>query len=296
MTISNIATATKPARWIDPNAALPKQQEIFKLLLRDPPQTSRVITFTPDFAEWILANYNTRNRKRKPARIMRYAEAMGHDCWLLTGETLVFGREQLLDGQNRLSACVRSGTNFRSHVVFGVDSGVFTAIDSGKSRTSGDTFTVAGVQSAEIVSPAVRWLMLYENGQATSRTSFSNQEMFAFYMDPNKVDQEMMERAVARAKVSSKALPKGALAAHFYLFEKSHAPTAKKLALDFERDQHGAKRLARTLVNLRKNNQARLHDIWINAILVQVWNAYRAGVPVTAKDLRWSGDDYPEIA
>jgi hypothetical protein len=294
------ALQTRPPRYIDPNAPLAKQQEVFRLLLKDPPENSRIITVTPDFASWLLETYNVAgsNRKRKPARIIRYAEAMGYDGWLLTGEPLIFGKDRLLDGQNRLMACVRSGKSFRTHVAFGIEDNVFTVIDSGKSRTPGDTFFTAGVTSPEIVSPAIRWLMLYENGQPTARTSFSNQEMWNVYCDKKRIDQEILERAVARAKLASKAVPKGALAAHLYLFEKSHAPTAKKLAADFDKNQHGALKFTKMLAKARKDKQIRLQDIWINAVLVQVWNAYRAGRPVTAKDLKWSGQaqEYPIIA
>lgn len=45
---------TKQPRYVDPNAPLAKQQEFFKLLMKDPPETSRIITFTPQLSGWVL--------------------------------------------------------------------------------------------------------------------------------------------------------------------------------------------------------------------------------------------------
>jgi hypothetical protein len=151
------------------------------------------------------------------------------------------------------------------------------------------------VSDHEIVAPAVRWLMLYQSGNVASRASYSNQEMFEFYRE--KVDEQLLAEAVASAKKAGKAVPRGALAAHFYLFEKKHPPTLKKLAADFDKNQRGARKLVEFLSKARKQNLGRLNDIWINALLIQVWNAYRAGRLVTAKDLKWNETkEYPAIA
>jgi hypothetical protein len=179
--------------------------------------------------------------------------------------------------------------------VFGIDDDVFTAINSGASRSSVDAFYIGGVPNYGVVSRAVRWLMIYASGEPQSRTSFSNQEAWQFYKD--KVDRDAMELAVARAQMANKVIPPGPLAAHFYLFEKKHSSTAKKLSIDFDKNQHGARKLTTMLQRARKENLGRLNDTWINALLVQTWNAYRAGRQVTASDLKFNDTrEYPEIA
>ena len=294
MSISSIQQRPTP-RYIDPSAPLQKQQEMFRLLMKDPPENSRIITVIPAFAGWLLETYNTSgNRKHKPARIRRYAEAMEHSNWLLTGEPLIFGKQKLLDGQNRLLGCVHSNKSFRTYAVFGIDDDVFTAINSGVSRSSVDAFYIGGVPNYGIVSRAVRWLMNYSGGDPQARASFSNQEMWQFFKD--SVDREAMELAVTRAQMAGKTIPPGPLAAHFYLFEKKSPSTAKKLALDFDKNQNGARKLTTMLKKARKENLGRLNDVWINALLVQVWNAYRDGRQVTAADLKFNDSkEYPEI-
>ena len=295
MSVSPVPKA--PARFIDPNAPLAKQQEIFKLLIKDPPENSRVVTITPALAAWLLDTYNSNmgNRKRKPARIRRYAEAMEREDWMLTGEPLIFGRNKLLDGQNRLLGCVSSNKNFKTYVVFGIDDDVFTAINSGASRKNSDAFYIGQVQDHNIVSGATRWLMIYNDGNPESRLSYSSQEAWAFYKE--KIDADAMERAVSRAKAASKTVPHAALAAHFYLFEKKSVAVTKKLAVDFDKNQNGARKLTTALAKARKDNGGRLNDVWINALLVQTWNAYRSGRKVVASDLKFNDTrEYPAIS
>jgi hypothetical protein len=296
MSVSQLAPKQGSPRFIDPNAPLAKQQEIFKLLMKDPPENSRVITITPSFADWLLDTYNTTgNRKRKPARIRRYAEAMERGDWMLTGEPLIFGRQKMLDGQNRLLGCVSSNKSFKTYVVFGIDDNVFTTINSGASRKNSDAFYIAGVPDYGIASGATRWLMIYGLGDPEARLSFSSQEAWAFYKE--KVDADAMERAIARAKCASKTVPHPALAAHFYLFEKKSATVTKKLAIDFDKNANGARKLTAALAKARKDNGGRLNDVWINALIVQVWNAYRAGRKVIASDVTFKENRaYPAIA
>ena len=275
---------------------LHRQQEIFMGFLRNPPTTSRTMVIYPPLAAWILDKYNSKgNRKRKPARIKRYAEAMDREEWLLTGEPLIFGVScNCLDGQNRLAACVRSGKPFVTDVRFGIDDDAFIAINSGKSRTNGDAFYTASISDHEIVAPAMRWLMLYATNSVMSRASYSNQELFEFYRE--KVDHDALALAVARAKKGGKAISRGALAAHFFLFEKKHPATAKRLAEDFDLNRGGARKLFAFLAKARKQNLGRLNEVWINALLIQVWNIYRGGRLVTAKDLKWNETkEYPGI-
>src|SRR5216684_5104576 len=94
--------------------------------LKDPPETSVVIEVDPKTAEHILAERNKGNRPPKPNKVHQFSADMTRSRWGLTGDTIKFGTDgRLLDGQNRLSAGVRSGKSFRTHVVFGIDPGLF---------------------------------------------------------------------------------------------------------------------------------------------------------------------------
>jgi hypothetical protein len=284
-------------RFIDPNSSGDKQWSVLVDLIKHPPENSRIITISPGLAERVLSQLNTGNRKKRPIRIRRYGEAMSDQGWILSGDTIKFGRNgMLLDGQNRLSACVRAGVPFRTHVIFGIDEVAFQVIDTGKARTNIDLFEMASIPYPGIVGPAVRWLAICDKGDPADRgLTFSNQELWTFYQA--KVDKEGMALAVDRAVRAVKTVPRGALAAHLYLFEQKHAATAKRFAADLENGVRVGKKLADKLKNLRKQNMGRLHERQINALLIQAWNAYRSNTTLTANHLNWNENkEYPAVA
>lgn len=288
----------KPPRFIDPNAPLEQQVEILVQLIHNPPENSRIITFTSALADWVLTNLNGANRKPKPARIKRYAEAMASDEWYLTGETIVFSRGRrglMLDGQNRLEACRKSNKKFRTHVVFGIDDDVFAVINTAKARTPSDLFQKQGKPYPAVLAAAVRWLMNYAAEKPMQRLSYSNQELWSFYQ---KLDEALITKAVEEAHATSKVFPRGALAAHLYLFEQKHALSKKRFTDDVSHNRRGAGKLAKVLALKRKDNMGRVNDVWVNALLVLTWNAYRRGEQVTARTLKWDSaeKEYPGIA
>jgi hypothetical protein len=88
---------------------------------------------------------------------------MASDRWGLTGDTIKFGTNgQLLDGQNRLSASVKSGKSFRTHVVFGIDPALFGRMDIGKPRNAADVLHIAGFKYAAALAAAIRWAHLLD--------------------------------------------------------------------------------------------------------------------------------------
>jgi hypothetical protein len=108
---------------------------------------AEIITFTPDTAKKYLES-NFVNRRVKKSKVTEYANAMRAGNWGLTGQTLIFDTEgHLINGQHRLLACVESGCEFKSLVVFDSD-GDISMIDMGASRSTADIL--------DIMSPSLR--------------------------------------------------------------------------------------------------------------------------------------------
>jgi hypothetical protein len=282
----------KPARFIDPKAPVEMQVQQLMDFIKHPPETSRVLTITPDLATVILEQMNTGNRRKRSGNIARFAQAMAERDWVLTGDTLKFSKAAvLLDGQNRLSACVRSGANFRTHVIFGIEDKAFATIDAGAKRTNPDTFQCAGVPYHATVSPAVRWLMI---GSGDRSQSFENREILDFYNQ--NVNAVLMEWAAKKASAVSKLIPRGALAAHLYLFAQKNKRTAEKFADDLAERKGSAKTLLLKIQSLRTQNGGRIHDRQLNALVILAWNALREGKRVNVSTLKWTTDEeYPSI-
>jgi hypothetical protein len=290
----------RPPRYINPNTPLEDQVAVLKALMNDPPENSRVIVITPILAQWIIDNLNTKNRKKRPKRIQTYARGMTAG-WVLNGATLVFSRTALLDGQNRLFACIISQKTFKTHVVFGIDGDAFDSIDAGISRTGSDTFYVAEIKDWRITSPATRWIRLLEEAWSANKhprrgdSDVSNPEHLNYYFD--HVAKERMAQAAKRArKAPAKIFDRGQLAALLYTFDKADPDRTKRFALDLEKTQRGVLKLSRALDELRGAQLGRMHENQRAAMIIRTWNAYRHNRVPHKRELMWTeAQDFPHL-
>ena len=292
--------APRLPRIINPSAPLEDQIIALRALMSDPPENSRVITITPALAQWIIDNLNTRNRKKRPKRIQTYSRGMVKG-WVFNGATIVFSRTALLDGQNRLFACIVSQQTFKTHVVFGIDGEAFDSIDAGISRTGSDTFYVAEIKDWRIVSPATRWIRLLEeswkNGTHPKRgnSDVSNPEHLRYYLD--HVAKERMSQAAKRAKkAQSKIFDRGQLAALLYTFDKADPERTKRFARDLEKSQRGVLKLSKVLDELKGAQLGRMHENQRAAMIIRAWSVYRHNRVPRKQELLWTeAQDFPQL-
>lgn len=99
---------------------------------------------TPEIAKKYLAQ-NCNNRNIQPRRVMLLAEQMKNGTFQENGDTIRFNKAgNLIDGQHRLNAIVKSGVTIPMLVVRGLENSV-NVIDRGKNRSVGDCLTMAGM-------------------------------------------------------------------------------------------------------------------------------------------------------
>lgn len=200
-----------------------KSQQMLDDLISNPPAQSRVVEFTPALAEYVLTNLNLHNRPKKSKKIVQYSNDMSADKWLLTGETIAFGSDGLLkDGQNRLAACIRANTPFRTHVMFGIDPKAFAVMDTGANRTHQDVFSMMGVKNAHKVSSTLKLFLAWKSGRTSTASAsefnpnVTNEGLREFYL--TEVDEDAMQRAVKAADLVNKVtgFPNSYLSAIYY--------------------------------------------------------------------------------
>ena len=98
-------------------------------------------TITPKFAAQILQHNAKFNRAPNRGKIKEYVRAMLRQDWAETGEPVIFADDPvtnnlvMLNGQNRMKACVSSKTSFVTAVTIGIDISAFDKMDSGKTRS-----------------------------------------------------------------------------------------------------------------------------------------------------------------
>ena len=153
-----------------------------------------IVTVTPDMARaWL--KFNTRNRNFKSASIKQYAADMRDGNWMLAGGTIVLSDTgTLLDGQNRLRACIEANKPFQTQVLTGVPDAAQDAADRGAKRTAGDVFTLHGFENANQFASTVAMDWRWDNGDLLSKYAPSIAQQRA-HLDANPRIEEAFKMA-----------------------------------------------------------------------------------------------------
>ena len=130
--------------------------------------TFTVEVITPELAkEYLLSN--TKNRTLSKRTVLLYADIMRRGQWELTHEGISFdGHGRLLDGQHRLEAIISSGVSVKMVVARGLSSDTFAVINTGKTRSTGDTFSISGIKDSNNMASGVRKYLNMKTGYETS--------------------------------------------------------------------------------------------------------------------------------
>ena len=111
------------------------------------------MTFTPQMAADVLRWRNPHNRARREAFIKAITADMENGDFLLNGESIKFDIDgNLLDGQNRLNSCVRSGKSFRTLVVEELPRPTQRTIDAGAVRFLAEDLSMMGETNIHVLA------------------------------------------------------------------------------------------------------------------------------------------------
>lgn len=101
--------------------------------------STEVYTFTPEEARFVLDKLNPSNRHVRTTHVNKLATDMKNGDWQFNGDTIAFDQEgHLIDGQHRLAACVQSGVDLVTLVVWGLEHEVIRTKDDNIRRSFGD--------------------------------------------------------------------------------------------------------------------------------------------------------------
>jgi hypothetical protein len=126
--------------------------------------TARVVTLSPGLAKEILRR-NTRNRPIRPADVSKWARLMAAGKWHLNGEAFKIDvNGDVLDGQHRLLAVVKSGATIQILMVSGLAPEAQETMDSGSKRTTADTYSLRNEQNYRHLAAIARKVWLWDRG------------------------------------------------------------------------------------------------------------------------------------
>ncbi len=124
--------------------------------------SSKVITVTPEAANKMLSRNSKMQRKPMRPVIDRYADDMENNRWELNGQAIIISdTAEILDGQNRLFACVKAETSFTTVVTSGIAADTFYTLDTGARRTLPQILEMQGEKSCATLAGSLNVLATY---------------------------------------------------------------------------------------------------------------------------------------
>ena len=255
---------------------------------------TEVTIITPDYARHILENYNPKNRALKQKHVDDLAMEMTNKEWMLNGQTIIFSKNgMLLDGQHRLSACVKSGCSFETAVSYNVEENTFGKIDGlSVPRTTADVLSIENIPNycevAAIAKIIQKWEYLKndEKHLVLTCTKFNKSDVTEFCLKRNDFDNSALV-----AKQGKKLLKPSLFGACHYICSSINQFQAdlffKSLCdLNLAIKLQQALFLRDRLLTIRSEQRTlSFKEIEIMALIIKSWNAYREGREL--KLLRW---------
>jgi len=127
-------------------------------------------TITPDLAGKLLVSQR-QGAERQDGVVRAYRDAMAGGLWILNGMPIIVSRSGvLLDGVQRLLACIDAGVAFPSFVARGVEDEAVGTIDLHRRRTFAGVIGSAGGQQARARMAVVLSLTRYDHMALGSAT------------------------------------------------------------------------------------------------------------------------------
>lgn len=251
---------------------------------------TELMEVTPSMAALWLASSSHLQRNLKRTAMDKMVRAVGRNGALsFTGDTIKFSEDNVLfDGQHRLTACIKTGVNFITLVVWGVPLSSLAHVGESTKWSGGDYLLSTGKVSARGVgvdlASAVSLLSRWDGQTMNSTNSWLSNEELWNWVDTNPGIEKTREAMETRRNLFPHSV---ALALHyrfaevdlekadefFDLLAKGEGLTGPLYRL---RERLKDLKVRRSGASVRPNNPELI------AMGVKVFNAWREG-----KDIRY---------
>lgn len=253
-------------------------QQVLDTLIRTVGVKWEIIT--PTDAATILG-MNTGNRHPKPKRQAQLERDIAQGRFIPNGETIIIGKTRLLNGQNRLLACIRADRPFISLVVRGIDDHAFDSMDQVTPRSVVDKLRTMGhVSNPTGLASALSILWRFDTGRY--RNAFGWQmhptigEALATLSEHPEVEDAV---ATIGAHARSVGFPTAAISAMSIICGRTDSELAEGF---FARLVSGEKLTAdepvyllRRRFDANRTAKAKLTVLEQSILIVKAWNATR---------------------
>jgi len=255
---------------------------------------------TPDVAQRMLKS-NVHNRKMKRAG---YVQDMLDGAWELNGSSIVFSDTgALLDGQNRLMACIRANKPFVTVVVRGIVATAQESMDIGAARTLSDMLTLRGYPNAiTLASVTAALARVDRHGKIEAgfykiaSDTFTRRQLLR-YVEENYESMELGKIVNYTKRVLTKFEPASLWGVLIREMLKSGDANVEEFIKQINGTTTPSPQVFQLLKKLTKNRESTKTEQKkiIAAWIIKTWNAWMKGVPVTPNTLRLTlGGAHPE--
>lgn len=280
---------TQPKEWLDH-------------MIEHPPAGSIVVDVTPELAAAMMS-HNGENRPPSRRKISMYEQDMREGKWMLTGEAIIFSDVGVLNtGQQRLQACINTGTTFKSDVRFGIDRKAHVVTDTGKAKSASDTLRTVGHSNANTLSAALMWKERWDRGsmgRSLSDRLLTNRMLMELALRHPEMEESV---DVARKLYREiKGFPPGLLAFAHWLFRQKDADAADQFynilikGIGFKNEDDPIYRLRKRMIE-RASQRSTLTPIDMLGVMVKAWNYWRRGEKVEYLAFRSYGKNPEQMA
>jgi hypothetical protein len=259
------------------------------------------VLITPDLAKSMLEK-NSNNRGVKIPVVLRYANDMIKGNWNEeTAEMIKITDEgDIVDGQHRLMAVVKSNKSVFFYVAYGLDKSTFKYLDTGVSRSAGDVFKIDGIKNyytiASIIS-AFHVLKKVAGINVQKNNKLTNSELLEVYYENPEFWQFIARKADVWYDGFAKILSKSSLGAFFATFHKINSDDAEnfmnQLCLGLNVKNKTIELLRKRLIQEKLATKKTTPYIR-NSMILKTWNLYRKGETVKVLKFDPEKESFPK--
>jgi len=262
--------------------------------------TPEWVVITPETASEMLT-HNTHNRNIKAKR-HEYAEDMRNGDWRPEAcDPIRFAADgTLLDGQNRLHAVIDADIEVPFLVVRGVPTDTQAVMDSGVGRKFADVLKLQGEDHHTMLGAVVRLAWEWQRGVSYLAKGRATNSQLLRFLDDNP---ELRNYATNRQRIVGDAsnLPASLVGCLWWVFDMIDDEDAEfffeRLADDTGHNKsepiHELRRTLHNAAEGARSARGQRDRVWMMAVTIKAWNAYRAGETVGL--YRWKpGGKSPE--
>lgn len=257
---------------------------------------ARIVRITPELARTWL-KLNVKNRRVRVRHVDSLVSEIVRGNWEVNGETIKFSDTgNLLDGQHRLEATVKSGKAIDTWVVWGVKESAQTTMDTGAMRQAADALSLVGSKNSVLLGSTVKLILLHSSGvlKYSRQTSISTPDILKWVSNNPDIAETILLADGLRRHIEC---PPSAVGAAVYLCRQAD-PNDTRVFFERLANQTNLSDGDPILALIKRqreirNNKTRTDPLSHVSMILRTWNSWRKGTLVKQlKALNTNGEPF----